>query len=276
MTATAERPAAAPDAGVIEEARARQRRHRGIAGAALTAVAVAGILLGATGGHGTSHPASARAPASPSPARAARRSPASCISGAARQGAPSKSLLSILGVLRRPATAADAGSAITAQGFTSAVFVRYIRRARTIAGSPYYVYPAVVGGCGTGEKPHQGIMELAKNLDIGGGAIGGSGGGGATAAQIERGEAAGSGPPGTSTSATLTIIVPDGVAKVTLRYPAGRASGYSPKISPAFTVTTTPVNNLVVVTVPRSNPLQKGRMLWRAADGRLIKTFPTV
>ena len=119
-------------------------------------------------------------------------------------------------------------------------------------------------------------MELAKNLDIGGGAIGGSGGGGATAAQIEHGEAVGSGPPGTSTSATLTIIVPDGVAKVTLHYPAGRASGYSPKISPPFTITTTPVNNLVVVTVPRSNPRQKGKMIWRAADGHIVKTFPTV
>ena len=28
------------------------------------------------------------------------------------------------------------------------------------------------------------------------------------------------------------MIVPDGVASVTLRYPAGRASGYSLKISP--------------------------------------------
>ena len=65
----------------------------------------------------------------------------------------------------------------------------------------------------------------------------------------------------------------DGVAKVTLRYPAGRASGYSPKISPAFTITTAPVENLVVVTLPRSNPLQQGTMIWRSADGRAIKTF---
>jgi hypothetical protein len=274
MTLTVERPAVAtPDAGVIEEARARQRRHRGMAGAALlVAAAVAGILLGTTGGGGGSHPRSASVPVGRSPLKTGRLSPASC-RGAALQGAPNKSLLSILGVLRRPATAADAGSGIGAGGFVSGVFVHYIRRARVVAGSPYYVYPAVVGGCGTGEKPHEGIMELAKNVDLGHGLIGGTGGGGGTAAAIEQDHDAGSGPPGSSTSATITIIVPDDVANVTLRYPAGRASGYSPKISPAFTITAAPVGNLVVVTLPRSNPLQQGTIIWRSADGRVIKTF---
>ena len=277
MTLTVERPAAAtPDAGVIEEARARQRRHRHAAGAAvLAATAVAGILLGTTGGGGGSHLRSASVPTGRPPSKAGRLSPASCISrkDAALQGAPSKSLLSILGVLRRPATAADDGSGISAGGFISGVFVHYIRRARVVAGSPYYVYPAVVGGCGTGEKPREGIVELAKNVDLGHGLIGGTGGGGATAAAIEQGEDAGSGPPGSSTSATITIIVPDDVAKVTLRYPAGRASGYSPKISPPFTITTTPVDNLVVVSVPRSNPLQRGTVIWQAANGHIIKRF---
>jgi hypothetical protein len=92
-------------------------------------------------------------------------------------------------------------------------------------------------------------------------------------AQIEQGQDAGSGPPGSSTSATVTMVVPDGVAKVTLRYPAGPASGYSPTISPAFTVTTTPVNNLLVLTLPRSSPLQRGTVVWRAANGHIIKTF---
>jgi hypothetical protein len=277
MTLTVERPAATtPDAGVIEEARARQRRHRGVAGAALlAAAAIAGILLGTTGGGGGSHPSSAPLPAGRPPSKTARRSPASCIppNGGALQGAPNKSLLSILGVLRRPATAADAGSGIVAQGFTSGVFVHYIRRARVVAGSPYYIYPAVVGGCGTGEKPHEGIMELARNVDLGHGVIGGSGGGGATAAAIDKGQDAGSGPPGSSTGTTITMVVPDGVAIVTLRYPAGRASGYSPKISPPFTITTTPVENLVVVRLPRRNPLQQGTVIWRAADGHIIKTF---
>jgi hypothetical protein len=72
------------------------------------------------------------------------------------------------------------------------------------------------------------------------------------------------------------MIVPDGVAKVTLRYPAGRASGYSPKTSPPFTITTIPVNNEVVVSVPRSGgggPIWVPTMIWRAANGHIIKTF---
>jgi hypothetical protein len=279
MTVTVEPPPVeAPEAGVIKEARTRQRRHRAVAAALLAAAAAGGILLGTTGGGGGPRPTSASVPEGRPPSKTGRLSAASCISaeGGALQGAPRKSLLSILGVLRRHATAADAGSGITARGMIGGVFVHYIRRARVVAGSPYYLYPAVIGGCGTGEKPHEGIGELATHVDLGGGLIGGTGGGGATAAAIEDGLDAGSGPPGSSTSATITLVVPDGVARVTLRYPAGPASGYSPKISPPFTVTTTPVENLVVVGVPRSSPLQRGTMIWRAANGRIIKTFSSV
>lgn len=156
------------------------------------------------------------------------------------------------------------------------MFVHYIRRARFVSGSPYYVYPAVFGGCGTRQTPHEGISWLATHVDLGGGTIGSDGGGGATAADIEQGQAVGTGPPGSSTSATVTMIVPDGVAKVALRYPAGRASGYSQKISPPFTVTTTSVDNLVVVSVPRSGGggrIWAATIIWRAADGHIIKTF---
>jgi hypothetical protein len=266
-----------PEDGVIEEARARQHRHRGLAAAAMVAAGViAAILFAFTGGGGGSRSGSATGHPGRAPSKTAGRpSPSSC-QGKALQGPPSKSLLSILGVLRRPATAADAGSGITAQGFTSAVFVHYIRLARVIAGSSFYIYPGIVGGCGTGEKPHEGIMESTKHVNLGHGLLGGTGGGGSTAATIEQGQTAETGPPGTSTSATITMIVPDGVASVTLRYPAGRASGYSPKISPPFTVTTAAVNNLVVVGVPRSaggGPIRKPTMIWRAANGHIIKTF---
>jgi hypothetical protein len=281
VTATVESPPSkAPDAGVIEEARARQRRQRGVAGAGILATgALAAILLGFAGGSGGSHPRSTVGPAGRLPAKTARREPASCASSGKAgelQSAPSKSLLSILGALRRPATAADDTSAIVAGGVVQGVFVHYIRRARVVAGSPYYIYPALIGGCGTGERPHQGIVELATHVNLGAGLIGGSGGGGATAAQIEHGNDVGTGPPGSATSATITIVVPDGVANVTLRYPAGRASGYSKKISAPFTVTTAAVNNLVVVSVPRSaggGPIWVPTMIWRAASGNVIKTF---
>lgn len=264
-----------PDAGVIEEARARQRRHRGIAATcAIAAGAIAALLLGVGGGGGGSHRGSAPVPARRLPSKALRPSSATCGHGGTLQGTPSRSLLSILGVLRRPATAADAASGITARGFISGVFVHYIRLARVVNGSPYYIYPGIVGGCGTGETPHEGIMELATNVDLGHGLMGGTGGGGATASQIEQGhDASSSGTPGSSTSATVTMVVPNGVAKVTFRYPAGRASGYSPRISPAFTITTASVGNLVVATLPRSNPLQRGTIIWRSTDGRVIKTF---
>ncbi|HEV2944970.1 MAG TPA: hypothetical protein VGX26_07655 [Solirubrobacteraceae bacterium] len=279
MTLTVERPAAGtPDAGVIEEARARQLRHRGAAAAAtLAAAAIAAILLAFAGGSDGSHPGRAPVPAGGPSAKSARSSSASCISSKAKalQGAPSRSLLSILGVLRRPATPADAlPRALVAQGAGSSAFVHYVRRTRVVGHSPYYIYPAILEGCGSHAR--QGIMHLNTNIDLGGGAMGATGGGGATAAHIEHGEALGTGPPGSATSSTIAMIVPDGVAKVTLRFPAGRASGYSPKISPPFTITTAPVNNELIVRIPRSGgggAIHQATMTWRAANGHTLKTF---
>jgi hypothetical protein len=276
-TLAAQLDAGAPDAGVIEEARARQRRHRGaVAAAMVAAAAIAAILLAFAGGGG-SHPGGASLPAGRQPSKIARLSPAACASGTSKvlRGAPSRSLLSILAVLRRPATAADAlPRAFAMRGAGGGAFVHYIRRTRVVNGSPYYIYPAILGGCGS--RAREGIAHLDANIDLGGGAIGATGGGGATVAAIEQGRAIGSGPPGSSTSSTVTMIVPDGVAQVTLRYPSGRASGYSPKISPAFTITTAPVNNEVVLSVPRSGgggAIHQAKMIWRAADGHVIKTF---
>jgi hypothetical protein len=263
----------APDAGVIEEARARRRfRRQALAATLLAAVAIGAIGLGAAGGGGGTRARGVAASGGVAPTRAVRTNAVSCPPPKSLQGRPSSSLLAILGVLRRPAEAADAIH-IFAGGFTRGVFVRYIRRARVSGGGQYYLYPAVVGECGTRDKPHEGIMELAQNVDLGHGLIGGSGGGGATARAIEQGRDESSGPPGSSTSATVTMIVPDSVASVTLHYPAGRASGYSPKISPAVTITAKPVENLLVVRVPRSNPLGRATMVWRGPRGRVVKTL---
>ena len=280
MTVTVEPPQReTPDAGVIEEARARQRRHRGLAGAAAAAVMIAAVVLASGGGGdgGRSHRRFASSPGGAASAKASRPSSTSCLSrGRNLQGSPSKSLLSILGVLRRPATAADAiPQQLAGRGLTRDVFVRYIRRARVVAGSPYYIYPAIVGGCGV-ENEREGIMELATNINLGAGIIGGSGGGGGDAADIEQGRMVATGPPGSPTSTTLTMIVPDGVADVTIHFPAGRASGYSAKVSPAVTIWSKPVGNELVARIPRSNipESERGlRMTWRAADGHILKTF---
>jgi|ERR1039458_5575671 hypothetical protein len=279
MTITLEPPSVeTPEDGVIEEARARQRRHRALAGAAsIAAFVIAALFFAFVGGGGGSHGAGAASPAGGSSAKTARSSSTSCLSsGRTLQGPPSKSLLSILGVLRRPATVADAiPQQLAGRGLTRDVFVHYIRRTRVIDGSPYYIYPAIVGGCGV-EKEREGIMELATHIDLGGGTIGGTGGGGGNAADIEQARSVGSGPPGSATSTTITMIVPDGVANVTLHFPAGRASGYSPKISPPFTISSKPVGNELVVRIPRSNIPESDpglRMIWRAGNGHIIKTF---
>jgi hypothetical protein len=262
--------------GVIEDARERHRRERGvIAAAAVAAAVVAAIVLQSVGGGG-SRPASASVAGRPGAQLAVL---ASCATSQTKelQGAPSQSLLSILGVLRRPATPADALPPAfqhnLLRGFTRAVYVNYIRRARVIGGVSYYIYPAVVGGCG--QPTHEGIRDLATHVPLGHGIYGSVGGGGATTADIEDGRDLVTGPPGSSQSCTITMVVPDGVASVTLRFPAGPANGFRKNvISPAATVTTNPVGSLVAVKVPRSGgTIGQATMTWRAANGHVIKTF---
>jgi hypothetical protein len=256
------------DLGSWATRRAPLKRGRWIAAAGTFTVAIA-ILVAVAGASASSLSRAACVP--------------SVTPGKRLQGAPSQSLLSILGVLRRPVTPADVlppaiETNVLRGGFGRDIFVRYIRRARVIAGSSYYIYPVLIARCG--QLAHDGIMDLATHIDLGHGTFGSDGGGGETAAAIEQGQGVGTGPPGISgqsgTSGTIDMVIPDGVASVTLRYPAGRASGYSPKISPAFTVTTSPVNNLLIVSVPRSSgggAIQRVTMIWRAADGHVIKTF---
>jgi hypothetical protein len=278
MTLTVERPPVkAPDAGVIEEARARQRRHRGVAGAAIiAAAAIASILLAFTGGGGGSHAGHVAVAPAGQPSKTARSSPASCGNGQVLKHPPSRSLLSILGVLRRPATAADNSRGMVAAGLVRDVFVPYIRLTRVIGASSYYIYPAVVGGCGTGQSPREGIMTRDAHIDLGHGMIGADGGGGASAADIEQGRAVESGPPGSSTSETITMVVPDGVAQVTLHYAPGPDNGYTRKISPSFRLTSHVINNELVVLIPRSVGLEGVpgvKMIWRAPSGRIVRTF---
>jgi hypothetical protein len=185
-------------------------------------------------------------------------------------GAPDQALLSILGVLRRPATPADALPASVSAFFTRPifnllgreVFVNYVRRARVVSGTAYYVMPVLYTGCGA-FKRSEGMMLLD-----------GSGGGGAgDATTIEQGAA----PGGTDSfgRSTVEMLVPDGVASVTLRYPAGKIGGFDRQHAPAFTTTTNVVGNLLVVTVPRGgNRLTAPMtMTWRAATGTMVKTF---
>jgi hypothetical protein len=284
-TATAELPPLEDiDAGVIEEARARERRHRAIAGivSALAVAGIAAIVLASHGGGDGRSPA-AQGPAHAHPQRAvnAPETLAACVSHqngrGVDEGTPSRSLLSILGVLRRPATKADALSGSLFSFFTSGgaarvrgeeIFVRYVRRARVIGDRSYYLIPSVFSGCGVLKLTGEGITVWRQD---GGG--GGSGGGDADASEIEQGEAYASESVFTHTS--ITMLVPDGVATVTLQYPAGRVGGFNTHHAPAFTATAKVVGNVFVSTLPRGGMRLRApmTMIWRAANGATVKTF---
>jgi hypothetical protein len=266
-------PIEPPDAGVIEEARRRQRRGR-VAWAIAVASAVAALLVGLGGGGSGLHARGASGISRQLPAGVRQHQLASC-AGEDLSGPPSASLLSILGVLRRPQIATDIGAGISGGGVIRDVFVDYIRRTRVVSGSSYYLYPAILGGCGTGERPHQGIVNHTSHVNLGAGIVGGVGGGGYTAAEIEHGLAVETGPPSSATSETVTLIVPDGVTNVTLRYPAGPAGGYSRTISPAFSVSGSAIGNEVIVTVPRSSGTEASgvRAIWRGPGGRVLRRF---
>jgi hypothetical protein len=105
---------------------------------------------------------------------------------------------------------------------------------------------------------------------------GGGGGGDATAAVIEQQGSWGSSSGGTGANPGLTLfsgVVPDGVATVTLRYPAGKIGGFSRRTGPAVTIKAHAVNNVVVVNVPRAGEQATSALTttWRAANGTIIK-----
>lgn len=192
-------------------------------------------------------------------------------------GAPSKPLLSILGVLRQPKTKADAPparllrelSGPTMSLFGDEPFVTYIRLARVSDGVAYYVVPIYEDACAPHALPHT-PFEGASLYTLQGGA------GPDSAADIERrgtwtSEGGGTGAdPGRT---LFTGIVPDGVSTVTLHYPAGKLGGFSRRSGPALTVTAPVVNNVVVVSVERAGNQAQDRVttIWRAANGKIIK-----
>jgi len=84
--------------------------------------------------------------------------------------------------------------------------------------------------------------------------------------------------PGTGADPARTLfagVVPDGVATVTLHYPAGKLGGFSHRSGPALTATRHVVNNVVVISVERAGvqAIRAVTTTWRSADGATIKTF---
>jgi hypothetical protein len=221
----------------------------------MLSIATIAMVLGSGG------PAAASGSTCPAPARVT--------------GPPPAALLSILGVLRRPASTGHEPPASIPEGQTE-FFVNSVRFARAAFGRDWYVWvagpPAPLSVGGRCRRP------VGVTL-VGVGARGGGGGtGGGTAAQIEaRGMwiSIGGGTGADPARTLFAGIVPDGVATVTLQYPAGKLGGFSHRSGPALTVTGHAVNNVVVISVERAG--EQARLAvtttWRDANGAVLKTL---
>jgi hypothetical protein len=282
--------AQAPDAGVIEDARARQRRHRGIAFAAtIAAAAIVGIGLTFVGGGRGPHRQAGSGHPTPSlvAARFRNVSGAPCVWHPTTGGTPSRSLLSILGVFRSTtARVRPLGEIVQrlSDPLGDEVYANYVRLAGVFAGSPTYLYVEDATGCSTTSlRPTNERRWLGDNVAIfrpGVHELGAVFGG---AAAIEGAQWVWLGGPGikglASTSETVTLLVPDHVASVTIRYPTEAVEPAYHKhpgpIVPALTINATPINNLVTFTVHHhaSGAIGPVIMIWRAKNGGIIKTF---
>jgi hypothetical protein len=222
------------------------RSWRPIAGAALCGVAATLMFTGAAAG-GASNRAATAAACSP-------------LQETVRNGTPSAKLLAILGVLRRPQTANDALPASLNPVWGDA-YVKFIRRARVVAGTAYYLVPVAAQDayCRLSDEV---VLVTVEPL-------GQSAGGGLTVGRIEHGGLVGTRWLGSS--GVQYGVVPDTVAKVTLRYPPGRRGLRD-------TVTVAPVDNVYVATVPPAArgsvlPVLPSVVVWRSRKGSVLKTF---
>ena len=255
--------ASSPDVvfGVIDDARARQVRHRRrrvTPGAAAIAAVVAGLVWAGGGRSGSA--LTVRVPSATAPIATV-----ACVSdfprhASARQRTPSQSLLSILAILRRPARRDDA--TVPSSFKRGDPYLRYIRLARVVLGSSYYVIPTLGQQCKPLKPLPMVLLYVSGN--------GNSRLGLATVKGINLGGLLSASKQGNHT--VVSGLVPDDVATVALRYPA--VHGSDSRALPAVTITARPVDNIVAVTVPRSGRSARTlTMIWRAANGRLIKTF---
>jgi hypothetical protein len=216
------------------------------------------------------------------------------------QGSPGSDLLSILGVLRRPATPADRLSPRVLVG-TPDVYRAYIRRALSVGGVSYYIVPArfapspqsnrcfeleaaaldrrlatIPASLRPPTRELQAAISVwfrdaaakAPRVMICFVSVGGSDTGaqcGDSARGIEDGET------GQDNNGTYSGVVPDGVKSVMLSFPA--AGGH-----PARSVTTPVTGNVYAVHVGGSSTLayrlaylHPPTVIWRSARGRVLK-----
>jgi len=233
------------DAGVIEEARARQRRRWTMRGGAITAiVATAGIALvvGRSGGNPSAQGGSEQ-PGHSSQA-AGQATLTACVSQRTRGTVQTP--LSTLAVFRLPAVTLPSRRSDS---------TRY-HLARTVSDMNFYVYAAGPPQCSTSR-----VFLIQRQQ----GRKGGGGIGGPTAAQLTRyGSLGGSSSEGGPTF--IFGLVPNGVASVTLYFATRRP------------IKMRVVNNVFVADEPRATfpPRMFGQQrteVWRTVNGTTIKTI---
>ncbi len=209
-----------------------------------------------------------------------------------QQGVPSPQLLSLLGVLRRPATPADrlASLYLTGPSRTPGAYVHYIRRARVAFGARYFVIPALSSGvtpaCTAAErirvrreairvpKPLRPTV-LESALSVGfqsqyegvalialGPNRSGWGFGPITARQLAT-------DPPVQPNPVIFGLVPDGVASVQLSLKVQESHRQR-----MLLVSTRPVANVFVIRHPRGfNGNRLSKIVWRAANGSILRTI---
>jgi hypothetical protein len=248
----------------------------------VVSVSVAGVFL--TSVHSARRPSSGTVSADQAcGAKAAQR---------LSRGAPPESVLSVLGVLRRPQAPTDrlparfaprvlgGGSTLippppaavlrldglphTARIASGSLYAysRYVRRARLFAGGSDYLIPmaGAVDRAGPGRCSHPYFAGVELH-ELRGGA--GFGGCCSDVSEILAGRASSESGEGGRTF--LTFLVPDRVADVTVYFTAGQG--------PRTTIRTKPVGNVVSVILPISSLTEttfRVRSVWHAASGRII------
>jgi hypothetical protein len=234
------------------------------------------------------------------------------VGGAHKRAAPSaagssrQQLIDILGVLRRPQTKADLHSPGIA-GFLGAYQrgstppqglllrgspdIPLIRRAAvTPWGSAVFVIPmkpapaqAIAAATRTGFpqaslRVRRSTIFHQERVDV---FVDGSGGGGAPASSIEtRGvmlsEGAGRSFAGGSTETRFVLLVPDGVAKVELYFPAENLPAGGPTYRHTVAVTVPVRGNVAAAQVNRECCSgDEPALIWYAADGTIVKRIGT-
>jgi hypothetical protein len=216
------------------------------------------------------------------------------------QGAPNRALLSRLGVPRRPARATDKLPVALRQNASHArkTYVHHIRLARVSAGVSYSVVPAdstfrgrtfgsacyaAVRTAMHAALPHvpprlrnrvltlqdqeiAQLQALSRQASQGGICL-------MTNSQFANGGTCGATASQIASHGLLSVygyisgVVPDGVASVTLRYPATRGSA-------ARTMTADVAGNVFATAIAQPRANVHPTMTWHSASGATLKTIP--